>query len=185
MLRFAAVFACALTMAGCASVTRGTSEPVVFDSAPAGAEMRSTIVNRCAEPGECPGSGEARDAMIDRSIHSGPACTTPCTVQVPRNQELIVTFAKEGFNTHTVKLVTGVRPGGAAGVVGNAVVGGLIGVAVDAGTGAALDHCPNPLKVILRRTGSREPEAPFDQRCAPPAIASEGMPEYAGTDDRR
>jgi hypothetical protein len=174
-----AALGAAIVVAGCASITRGTSEPVVFDSEPAGAEMRSTIVNKCAEPGACPGSGDARDAMIDRSIKAGPACITPCTVQIPRSQELIVTFSKSGFEPRTVKLTTGVRPGGAAGVVGNAIAGGIIGVAVDAGTGAGLDHCPNPLKVTLRRAGSREPEARFDQRCAPPPISAEGMPAYA------
>ena len=35
----AALCAAGLILAGCASVTRGTSEPVVFDSEPAGAEM--------------------------------------------------------------------------------------------------------------------------------------------------
>ena len=34
-----------------------------------------------------------------------------------------------------------------AGGAGNVIIGGAIGAVVDVGTGAALDHYPNPLKV--------------------------------------
>lgn len=38
---------------------------------------------------------------------------------------------------------------GAAGLAGNILVGGLIGVGVDAMTGATLDHSPNPALITL------------------------------------
>jgi hypothetical protein len=41
------------------------------------------------------------------------------------------------------------RNGGTMGLAGNAVVGGLIGMAVDVGSGATQDLVPNPLVVQL------------------------------------
>ncbi|CCV09805.1 conserved hypothetical protein [Mesorhizobium sp. STM 4661] len=38
---------------------------------------------------------------------------------------------------------------GAVGLAGNILVGGLIGVGVDAVTGATLDHFPNPAVITL------------------------------------
>ncbi|MFC5385149.1 hypothetical protein ACFPLB_04115 [Aquamicrobium segne] len=38
---------------------------------------------------------------------------------------------------------------GAAGLAGNVLIGGLIGVGVDAATGATLDHYPNPAHILL------------------------------------
>lgn len=186
VMLLAALGAAGLMLTNCASVTRGTTETVSFDSDPPGAEMRSTIVNPCAESDACTeGTGGAvgRGPVVDRSIKAGPACTTPCVAPVPRNQNLIVTFSKAGYEPRTERLAGTVRPGGAAGVVGNAIAGGLVGVAIDAGTGAALDHCPNPMKVTLRKIGAREPLVPFDTACAPPPVTAEGMPSYQGTEN--
>jgi hypothetical protein len=182
MLRLVMAGALALALGACASVTRGTSEAVVFESEPAAATMTSKLMGPCADEERCKISKDDRYAMADEGNKGPPSCITPCTIVLPRSQEFEVTFAKAGYEPRTVNLVTNVRPGGATGVAGNAIVGGLIGVAVDTGTGAALAHCPNPLKVTLRRIGSREPMLPFDQKCAPPPITSEGMPQYKATD---
>lgn len=154
MLRFAAVVSCALVMAGCASVTRGTTENVQFDSEPSGAEMRSVVEYPCGGP--CPteerggsGGGAYTDTAIQTPLEYGPACVTPCTAQVRRNQVLIVTFTKLGYEPQTAKLETRVAGGGAVGVAGNVIIGGGIGIVTDAVTGAALDHYPNPMKVTL------------------------------------
>jgi hypothetical protein len=50
--------------------------------------------------------------------------------------------------------------GGAAGLVGNVVVGGVVGMAADAATGAALKHVPNPVPVELVRPQQPAPFAP-------------------------
>ena len=39
---------------------------------------------------------------------------------------------------------------GAAGFAGNVLLGGLVGMGVDAATGAAMDHKPNPVIVTLK-----------------------------------
>ena len=40
---------------------------------------------------------------------------------------------------------------GGAGLAGNVLLGGVIGLGVDAATGAAFDLVPNPLKVTLEK----------------------------------
>ncbi len=154
MLRFAVAMACALALAACASITRGTSEAVVFDSDPPGAEMRSVFDYPCGGP--CPvrenradDSAPYIDVETRTPIEPGPACVTPCTIQVARKQKLIVTFSKSGYAPQTVKLGHAVSASGGMGVAGNLVAGGAVGLAVDTGTGAGYDHAPNPLKVVL------------------------------------
>ena len=143
------ILAAALAVAGCATVTRGTTEAVVFDSEPPGAEMRSLVYNPCSEPESCIDVSQP-NATINREHSPGPACTTPCTLNVPRSQELIVTFSKAGYAPATVKLGRKVAATGAAGVAGNVVLGGVGGLVTDTATGAGMDHDPNPLKVVLR-----------------------------------
>jgi len=109
-----------LIMAGCASVTRGTTEQVQFTSSPVG-------------------------ALVETSIDL--SCTTPCVLLVPRNQRFLATFSLEGKEPATIAVETEVVGAGVAGVAGNAILGGLIGVGVDTATGAAMDHKPNPVHV--------------------------------------
>ena len=44
---------------------------------------------------------------------------------------------------------TRVAGAGAAGFAGNVLVGGVVGMAVDAATGATLEHYPNPVMLTL------------------------------------
>jgi hypothetical protein len=152
------ILAAALAVAGCATVTRGTTEAVVFDSEPPGAEMRSLVFNPCSEPNSCIDVNQP-NATINREHSPGPACTTPCTLNVPRSQELIVTFSKPGYAPQTVKLGRKVAATGAAGVAGNVVIGGVAGLVTDTATGAGMDHDPNPLKVVLKPVAA-PPAAP-------------------------
>jgi hypothetical protein len=154
-MRVLLVIALAMTLGGCATAIRGQSEQVQFDSEPPGAEMRSIVFYECGGP--CPqgdksqlGSDEgyARSDIRTPEV-PGPACITPCALQVARNQQPVVTFSKAGYEPQTLKLDTRVSTGAVA-VAGNALIGGVIGVAVDAGTGAGMDHTPNPLKAILK-----------------------------------
>lgn len=141
-------------LSGCASIIRGTIEQVQFDSDPAGATMRSIVSYECGGPcavrDERPESQTSYVGINDRTPDvPGPACITPCAAQVARNQELIVTFSKEGYETQTLKLSNHLAGGGVAGAAGNILLGGAIGAAVDVGDGAVMDHYPNPLRAIL------------------------------------
>jgi hypothetical protein len=125
-MRIWAIVALAATLGGCASITRGTTENISIASTPSGAE--ATI------------SG----------LEVPTACVTPCAIVVKRSADISISFAKPGFETEVVTLTKEVPATGAAGFAGNVIAGGLIGMGVDAATGAALDHKPNPVMVTLR-----------------------------------
>ncbi len=115
---------CAMAGLGaCGSITRGTSEKMAFQTEPPGAMMTST---------------------------KGYACpATPCSLDVDRSDEFDVTFAKPGFRPETIPVRTQVVGTGAAGMAGNVIAGGIIGIGVDAATGAAFDHFPSPVVATL------------------------------------
>ncbi|MDJ0932747.1 translation initiation factor 2 [Breoghania sp.] len=117
----------------CGPVTQGTSEQVSFHSSPSGAETETSL---------------------------SMACTTPCTLDIPRKKAFAVTMSKEGYEPQTVQVKTKVSGGGAAGVTGNVLIGGVIGV--DMATGAALNHAPNPVFVDFDKpeNTSKPPKQP-------------------------
>lgn len=162
-VRWVVAMAATLMLGGCATVARRTIEQVQFNSEPPGATMRSIISYECGGP--CPMRDErigSDTAYLNDGIRTpevpGPACITPCTAQVARNQELIVTFTKEGYEPQTLKLSNHVAGGGVAGIAGNVIIGGAVGAVVDVGTGATMDHYPNPLKAVLEPI--KKPPAP-------------------------
>ncbi len=118
---------------GCATVTRGTNEAFGIQTTPAGA---------------------------DAQLSNGLSCVTPCSVKVKRRSDFVVTITKDGYETVNASVTSSVDGGGAAGMAGNVILGGLIGAGVDAGTGAMHSHKPNPLVVTL---------TPLDPRKAQPA----------------
>lgn len=117
-----AAAAASLSLAACATVTRGTTEQITFSSEPPAAMRTSTGLT-------CP--------------------TTPCTLEVSRKSEFVATFSKEGYQSQDVMVQTRVAGAGAAGFAGNVLVGGLVGMGVDAATGSTLEHYPNPVSVAL------------------------------------
>ena len=84
-----------------------------------------------------------------------------------RNADITVTFNKEGYEPQVVPLTKEIPGSGAVGFAGNVLVGGLVGMGVDAATGAAMDHKPNPVTVTL------QPLAP----AAPPRAAKPRPPK--------
>jgi hypothetical protein len=113
-----------LAFGGCASITRGTTSDVEFISEPAGARVETSRLE---------------------------SCTTPCTLKVSRKDEFQATFKLEGYKDKVVFVRTQIAGSGAAGLVGNAVIGGPIGIGVDVITGATLEHIPNPVMVTLEK----------------------------------
>jgi hypothetical protein len=117
-----AILAGSLSLGACATVTRGTTEQITFDSEPPAAMRTSTGLT-------CP--------------------TTPCTLQVDRKSEFVATFSKDGYESQDIMVQTRVAGSGAAGFAGNVLIGGLVGMGVDAATGATLEHFPNPVNASL------------------------------------
>jgi len=127
---FCAATAGCLVLSGCASVVRGVNEDVRIEVTPANAEIRTS---------------------------AGHACTGPCVVNVPRKKEFTVTASAPGYQTETIDVDTRVSGKGAAGMAGNVIIGGVVGVGVDAVSGATLDHYPNPVIFSLDKgTGSKK-----------------------------
>jgi hypothetical protein len=136
MRRLGIVTLCAM-LGGCASVTRGTTENISISSTPSGVE-----------------------AVIS-GLDVPTTCTTPCAIVAKRNADISITFQKEGYEPQVVQLTKEVPATGAAGFAGNIIAGGLIGMGVDAATGAATDHKPNPVIVTMQPSAppSRPPAA--------------------------
>ena len=122
ILAAAAAVGLAITLAGCATITRGTTNQVQIQSDPPGALAHTS---------------------------TGFSCTTPCTITVSRKDEFSVVFSKPGYRDETVDVKTQVAGAGAAGFAGNILLGGIIGMGADAATGATLEHVPNPVGVTL------------------------------------
>ena len=141
IIRLVLAVAIAAPCIGCASVTRGTTENISISSTPSG-------------------------AIAELSGLDNPTnCVTPCVVVAKRSADITVTVTKEGYEPQVIPLTKEIPGSGAAGFAGNLLVGGLVGMGVDAATGAAQDHKPNPVIVTL------QPAAPQARRPRPPRRA--------------
>ena len=120
-----AVLALALvSTSACATITRGTTEAFMIETTPGGAKASTSLGTMC-EP-------------------------TPCVIpKVSREAEFTVTIEKEGYQTATYNVTHEMAGGGGAGMAGNVLLGGVIGAAIDANSGATQRLVPNPLKVTL------------------------------------
>lgn len=123
--RACAVSTALLSMGACATVTRGSSDAWEVTSEPSGAKVETTNGFQC------------------------PA--TPCAIKMPRKSEFTATVTKPGYKPATITVTHKTSGAGAAGVAGNVLVGGIIGLGVDAVTGASQDLVPNPAHVVLEK----------------------------------
>lgn len=112
----------ALALTGCATVTRGSSETFVVTTEPAGARV---------------------------TLSSGETCVTPCALEKRRKHAFDVEIEHDGYAPVFTQIIPQVSGAGATGMAGNVLVGGIIGIGVDAATGATRDLRPNPLEVKL------------------------------------
>lgn len=154
-MKWVVVLVLAAACGGCASITRGTTDQVQIQSEPGGAEVHTSM---------------------------GQVCVTPCTLQFSRKDEFTVTASKPGYNSAQMPVHTRVATAGAAGFAGNVLVGGVVGMVVDASTGATLEHYPNP--VVLTLVPLRRGETPrvIEQQPpvpppTPPPTAENGPPQ--------
>ncbi|MBT9473745.1 MAG: PEGA domain-containing protein [Pseudomonadota bacterium] len=128
LVRLVAVLCAGSSLAACATVTRGSEDAWVVNSEPSGAKVETTNGHQCQ--------------------------ATPCAIKMKRKSEFTATLTKPGYKPATVQVSHKTAGAGAAGVAGNVLVGGVIGIGVDMYTGASQDLVPNPVTVKL------EPEAP-------------------------
>jgi hypothetical protein len=107
---------------GCATITRGTTDTLIVESDPAGAEVQ---------------------------LSNGMSGKTPTSFKLPRSDSVVVKIKKEGYEPLEINVTPQVSGAGGAGMAGNVLLGGLIGAAVDAGSGAMNDLKPNPVTAKL------------------------------------
>jgi hypothetical protein len=128
------IIASVLPLAGCATVLRGAKDTAKFESEPPGALVTVESIS------------EDRLGPFD--------CVTPCEMELKRKREWNVDFELDGYKPAHGVLSPKVTGGGVASGFGNVLAGGIIGIGVDAGTGANLDLRPNPMQAILAPEGS-------------------------------
>jgi len=156
-MKTAVLLASLVTLASCATITRGTTEAFVVYTVPAGAYVRLSTGQECN--------------------------STPCTfARIPRESEFTVEIRKEGYRTVTANVSHQTSGQGGAGMAGNVLVGGIIGLAVDANSGATQDLVPNPLMVHLEAlpaaAAAAADAAPAE---APPVVPPSTVSEPAPT----
>jgi hypothetical protein len=135
LVRGGAVAMLMLLGPGCATITRGTTEAWTVESDPAGANVR---------------------------LSSGEVCKTPCTLTKKRKDPFMVTVEKSGHETVETRILSQVAGSGAAGMAGNVLIGGLIGIGVDAASGATKELKPNPLVLELVKLDAEASAPPED-----------------------
>lgn len=108
-----------LSTTSCATIITGTKDKITFNSTPEGAKV----------------------------LHKGvEKCTTPCTAEIFRSlSKQMVTFEKEGYVNKEVKLTKNFN----AVTLVNILIGGAIGVGIDAATGSLTKYSPKTYNVEL------------------------------------
>jgi PEGA domain len=116
----------------CATITRGVHDKLSVLSEPSGANVM---------------------------LSSGERGVTPTKFVKSRRDNFTVTVSKPGYIPQTVKVESNASATGATAMAGN-VLGGLIGIGVDAASGAHNSLYPNPVSVHLvpRRTSAAAEE---------------------------
>jgi len=131
-----------LFLTSCASVVRGSSEKLVIQTVPSGAEVK---------------------------LSTGQSGVTPWETQVKRKDTIMVTITKSGYkevNTALISSIDGASLG--IGTAANLLFLPVINDIVDYNTGANYSHKPNPLIVNLIPLTASENY----QYSAPPATSA-------------
>ena len=147
--------AASLMLPACATITRGTSQKFNIDTTPTAADVE---------------------------LSTGQTCVSPCQLKLKRKNSFVVTAKKQGYEPAKAVVDSRVRGGGVAGGAGNIIAGGIVGIAVDASSGAMNDLTPNPLHLTLKPVAApavvEAPVAPAVE-AAPAAAAPAAEPAAA------
>ena len=120
-----AALAGAASLSACATVTRGTNTYWDVHTNPGGARVETSHGYTCA--------------------------STPCSLKMPRKSAFQATITKPGYKTVVASVGNRVSGGGGGAAAGNILAGGIIGVGIDASSGAMLDLRPDPLLINLEQ----------------------------------
>jgi hypothetical protein len=140
--------AAAVVLSGCATITRGTSQKFAIETSPDKADVK---------------------------LSTGQTCVSPCKLKLKRKEGFVVTATKSGYEKASTTVQSKVKGGGAAGAAGNMLLGGVIGIAVDATNGSMNDLTPNPVYLELKPLAAVAAPAP----AAPTAGTAEPVADTA------
>jgi hypothetical protein len=131
---------------GCATVTRGSTDTLVVNSTPSGADVKIYRTNAGFNAKEI-----SDNTIADpKNPGAGPILgSTPGSFKLARKGEYRVEISKSGYKTVETDIGNRVAGAGSAGMAGNVIAGGIVGIIVDSRTGATRDLTPNPLEVTL------------------------------------
>ena len=137
----------AILYSGCASVTRGTMDVLEVRSEPPGALVEVTRKGAAFDKKEI----EQNRLSKDGSRAFGPlVATTPAAFNLKREGNYEDIISKEGYETLYDDVTHETAGAGGSGMAGNIILGGVIGAAIDANSGATQDLTPNPVIVDLQ-----------------------------------
>ena len=135
-----------LLLANCATITRGSTDTLNVTSNPSNADV---VIKRTDK------DFSKKERKKNKSLLSEGGTSmrgvTPAVFVLQRAGDYDVTVSKEGFKPSTARVTHKTSVGGGAGMAGNVLLGGIVGGAVDVGTGATQNLTPNPLHVELER----------------------------------
>jgi PEGA domain len=144
-----------LFFTSCATITRGVHEKLTVLSEPSGAHV---------------------------VLSSGETGVTPTKFVKTRRDNFTVTVSKPGFIAQSVRVESKASATGETAMAGNAVLGGLIGIGIDATSGAYNSLYPNPVSVRLLPVGKSAPAAEMQEHSGRPSSTTKGSsPEVSPT----
>ena len=112
----------------CATSQQGTDQSIKFSSTPSGAFVETS--------------------------HGYTCSLTPCTITLPRNKSFDVTISKPGFTTERASVASVPSGLGAVGVVGSALIGGVIASGYDVYKGGVFELTPSSVDVKMDSTSA-------------------------------
>ena len=135
---YSVLFLPLLFFTSCATITRGVHDKLTVTSDPSGANV---------------------------VLSTGERGVTPTKfVKERRTEAFTVTVSKPGYASQTVKVESKFGGTGGGAMAGNLLLGGAIGIGVDAGTGAYKSLYPNPVSVHLAPTGTSKSKSKTAER---------------------
>lgn len=109
---------------GCATILRGSTQTIPVHTTPAAVQI---------------------------SVPSGMIYTTPTTLELERGEEYVLEFTKEGYESSRIAITKHISGGY---ILLDALFTGLLGVVVDAVTGAWYNLKPEAVTISLARTAA-------------------------------
>lgn len=153
LLNAVVLTAATCSLGACATVTRGHDTAWEVKTVPPAASVKTSNGMQCD--------------------------STPCSLKIARNAEFDATITKSGYKPLKVHVTHKISGGGGAGMAGNVLLGGIIGAAVDVGTGAMYDLTPNPVDVVLEKEDGVAGSAP-PQTVSASVAPSQSAPNSPG-----